>query len=382
MAKKQKAEVTLQGNVEEQVRQALAHINKEYGAGTINMLGDARPVPIARVDSGSFRLNTILGGGHPRGRIIEIYGPESSGKTTVALHAVAEMQKAIRLAGSGKKVLYIDAEHALDVLYAEALGVDVANLILSQPDTAEDALQIAEFMTKSGVIEGFVVDSVAALVPKAELDGEIGDAHVGLLARLMSQAMRKLAGVVSRANIVAIFINQIREKVGVMFGNPETTSGGRALKFYASVRLDVRTVEIVKDSTGFPILKRTKITAVKNKVASPHQIALVDVEFGKGISRSGEIVDIGTELGLIGKAGAWFTVAGERIQGRNAAKTYLEENAELMESFITAINEMMNPQFDEDELPEQELGEQPEPTEEELAVIKATLEAALEVEVT
>lgn len=370
MAKKAKVEVLLQGDMEEQVRQALAHINKEYGAGTIAMLGDERPVPMLRVDSGSFNLNEILGGGYPMGRIIEIFGPESSGKTTVALHAVAELQKRATL--TGKKVLFIDAEHALDVLYAEALGVDVANLIITQPDTGEDALQIAEFMTKSGIIEGFVLDSVAALVPKAELDGEIGDSHVGLLARLMSQAMRKLAGVIGRAGVVGIFINQIREKVGIMFGNPETTPGGRALKFYASIRLDVRTIEVIKNKDGFPVLKKTKITAVKNKVASPHRIAHVDIEFGKGISRSGEIIDIGTEIGLIKKSGAWFTIGEERINGREAAKLYLEDNPKIIEFYISTINEMMTPQFEDGAIEQdQEVEEMPEPTEEEIALMEA-----------
>jgi recombination protein RecA len=357
-SKKKKAEVTISGNMEDQVKQAIAHINQEFGAGTLNMLGDSKPVPIPRVDSGSFNLNEILGGGYPEGRIIEIIGPESSGKTTVALHAVAELQKKARLSGSGKKVLYIDAEHALDLNYAEALGVDTSNLLLAQPETGEEALQIAEFMVKTGILEGFVVDSVAALVPRAELEGDIGDAHVGLLARLMSQAMRKMAGVVSKAKVVAIFINQIREKVGIMFGNPETTPGGRALKFYASVRLDVRTIEVVKKGE-FPFLKKTKITAIKNKVATPHQIAHVDVEFGKGISRSGEIVDIGVDLGLVAKGGNWYTINGERFNGRENAKVWLESNPDVMEHFITTMNAMLTPQFEE-ELPEQETGEMPE----------------------
>ena len=311
-------------NKEQALEQALKLIEKEYGKGSVMRLGDEVDQKIEVIPSGSISLDKSLGvGGYPKGRIIEIYGPESSGKTTFALHAIANAQK------NGGYAAFIDAEHALDPVYAKALGVDIENLILSQPDSGEQALEIAEALIKSGSVDVIVIDSVAALVPEAELNGEMGDNHVGLHARLMSQAMRKMAGLISKTNCVAIFINQIREKVGVMFGNPETTTGGRALKFFASVRLEIRRGEAIKDGTTV-IGNRTNIKVVKNKVAPPFKTAECDIIYGQGISKIGEIVDLATEADIIHKSGAWFSYEGEKIgQGRENAKEFLKNNPEI-----------------------------------------------------
>ena len=306
---------------------ALAQIEKQYGKGSVMKLGDqSANMGIDVVPTGSLSLDLALGlGGMPRGRIIEIYGPESSGKTTVALHVVAEVQKMGGIAG------FIDAEHALDPTYAAHIGVDIDNLYISQPDNGEQALEITETMVRSGAVDVIIVDSVAALVPKAEIDGEMGDSHVGLHARLMSQALRKLTGIISKSNCVVIFINQLREKVGVMFGNPETTTGGRALKFYASVRLDVRRIETWKVG-GEVVGNRTRVKAVKNKVAPPFKEAEFDIMFGKGISKEGDILDLAVLHDIINKAGAWYSYNGEKIgQGRENTKLYLANNPEVME---------------------------------------------------
>ena len=305
---------------------ALKQIEKEFGKGSVMRLGDKVNENVEVISSGSISLDKALGvGGFPKGRIIEIYGPESSGKTTFALHAVANAQAA------GGYAAFIDAEHALDPVYAKNLGVDIDNLILSQPDSGEQALEIAEALIKSGSVDVIVIDSVAALVPEAELNGEMGDNHVGLHARLMSQAMRKMAGLISKTNCVAIFINQIREKVGVMFGNPETTTGGRALKFFASVRLEIRRGEAIKDGTTV-IGNRTNIKVVKNKVAPPFKTAECDIIYGQGISKIGEIVDLATEADIIHKSGAWFSYEGEKIgQGRENAKEFLKNNPDIAE---------------------------------------------------
>ena len=306
---------------------ALAQIEKQYGKGSVMKLGDqSANMGIDVVPTGSLSLDLALGlGGMPRGRIIEIYGPESSGKTTVALHVVAEVQKMGGIAG------FIDAEHALDPTYAAHIGVDIDNLYISQPDNGEQALQITETMVRSGAVDVIIVDSVAALVPKAEIDGEMGDSHVGLHARLMSQALRKLTGIISKSNCVVIFINQLREKVGVMFGNPETTTGGRALKFYASVRLDVRRIETLKVG-GEVVGNRTRVKVVKNKVAPPFKEAEFDIMFGKGISKEGDILDLAVLHDIINKAGAWYSYNGEKIgQGRENTKLYLANNPEVME---------------------------------------------------
>ena len=306
---------------------ALAQIEKQYGKGSVMKLGDqSANMGIDVVPTGSLSLDLALGlGGMPRGRIIEIYGPESSGKTTVALHVVAEVQKMGGIAG------FIDAEHALDPTYAAHIGVDIDNLYISQPDNGEQALEITETMVRSGAVDEIIVDSVAALVPKAEIDGEMGDSHVGLHARLMSQALRKLTGIISKSNCVVIFINQLREKVGVMFGNPETTTGGRALKFYASVRLDVRRIETLKVG-GEVVGNRTRVKVVKNKVAPPFKEAEFDIMFGKGISKEGDILDLAVLHDIINKAGAWYSYNGEKIgQGRENTKLYLANNPEVME---------------------------------------------------
>ena len=306
---------------------ALAQIEKQYGKGSVMKLGDqSANIGIDVVPTGSLSLDLALGlGGMPRGRIIEIYGPESSGKTTVALHVVAEVQKMGGIAG------FIDAEHALDPTYAAHIGVDIDNLYISQPDNGEQALEITETMVRSGAVDVIIVDSVAALVPKAEIDGEMGDSHVGLHARLMSQALRKLTGIISKSNCVVIFINQLREKVGVMFGNPETTTGGRALKFYASVRLDVRRIETLKVG-GEVVGNRTRVKVVKNKVAPPFKEAEFDIMFGKGISKEGDILDLAVLHDIINKAGAWYSYNGEKIgQGRENTKLYLANNPEVME---------------------------------------------------
>ena len=306
---------------------ALAQIEKQYGKGSVMKLGDqSANMGIDVVPTGSLSLDLALGlGGMPRGRIIEIYGPESSGKTTVALHVVAEVQKMGGIAG------FIDAEHALDPTYAAHIGVDIDNLYISQPDNGEQALEITETMVRSGAVDVIIVDSVAALVPKAEIDGEMGDSHVGLHARLMSQALRKLTGIISKSNCVVIFINQLREKVGVMFGNPETTTGGRALKFYASVRLDVLRIETLKVG-GEVVGNRTRVKVVKNKVAPPFKEAEFDIMFGKGISKEGDILDLAVLHDIINKAGAWYSYNGEKIgQGRENTKLYLANNPEVME---------------------------------------------------
>ena len=311
---------------------AMKQIEKQYGKGAVMRLGDEAERNIEATPTGSLGLDIALGiGGYPKGRIIEIYGPESSGKTTLALHAIAEVQKA------GGFVAFIDAEHALDPKYAKALGVDVDNLILSQPDTGEQALEIAEALIRSGSVDCIVIDSVAALVPEAEINGEMGDSHVGLQARLMSQAMRKLSGVISKANSTAIFINQIREKVGVMFGNPETTPGGRALKFYASVRLEIRRGEQIKNATDI-IGNKANIKVVKNKVAPPFKGVSVDIIYGEGISKTGELVDLAADLDLIGKSGAWFSYNGEKIgQGRENAKQYLMDHPQIYKEIFQKV---------------------------------------------
>lgn len=304
---------------------ALAQIDKDFGKGAVMKLGENLHMNVDTISTGSIGLDMALGvGGLPRGRIVEIYGPESSGKTTVALHVIAEAQK------NGGEAAFIDAEHALDPVYAKALGVDIDNLIVSQPDTGEQALEIVEALIRSGAIDVIVIDSVAALVPKAEIDGDMGDSHVGLQARLMSQALRKLSGVISKSNTVAIFINQLREKVGVMFGNPETTTGGRALKFYSSVRLDIRRIESIKQGTEV-IGNRTRVKVVKNKVAPPFRDTEFDIIYGEGISKSGSILDLAVESEIVVKSGSWFSYRGQRIgQGRENAKQYLKDNPEIM----------------------------------------------------
>ncbi len=305
---------------------ALAQIEKQYGKGSVMKLGDkSANLNIEVVPTGSLSLDIALGlGGMPRGRVVEIYGPESSGKTTVALHVVAEVQKLGGIAG------FIDAEHALDPVYAKNIGVDIDNLYISQPDNGEQALEITETMVRSGAVDVIIVDSVAALVPKAEIDGEMGDTHVGLQARLMSQALRKLTGIISKSNCVVIFINQLREKVGIMFGNPETTTGGRALKFYSSVRLDVRRIETLK-AGGEVVGNRTRVKVVKNKIAPPFKEAEFDIMFGKGISREGDILDLAVVYDVINKSGAWYSYNGEKIgQGRENTKLYLAENPQFL----------------------------------------------------
>lgn len=311
---------------------ALKNIEKEFGKGSIMRMGDKADTQISTIPSGSLALDDALGvGGYPRGRIVEVYGPESSGKTTVALHAVAEVQK------RGGTAAYIDAENALDPVYATHLGVNIDDLLLSQPDTGEQGLQITDALVTSGAIDIVVIDSVAALVPRAEIEGEMGDAHVGLQARLMSQALRKLSGTISKTKTIAIFINQIREKVGVMFGNPETTPGGRALKFYATIRLEIRRAEQIKDGTNI-IGNRVRIKVVKNKVAPPFKRAEVDIMYGKGISQSGELVDMAVDKDIIDKSGSWYSYGEERIgQGRENAKTYLEEHQEMYDEVMKKV---------------------------------------------
>lgn len=313
---------------------ALRQIEKQFGKGSVMKLGESANMQVETVSSGSIALDVALGiGGFPRGRIIEIYGPESSGKTTVALHAIAEVQRV------GGQAAFIDAEHALDPLYAKALGVNIDELLLSQPDTGEQALEIAEALVRSGAVDIIVIDSVAALVPKAEIEGDMGDSHVGLQARLMSQALRKLSGAINKSKTIAIFINQLREKVGVMFGNPETTPGGRALKFYASVRLDVRRVETIKQGTDM-VGNRTRIKVVKNKVAPPFKQAEVDIMYGEGISKEGSLIDIGVEMEIVQKSGAWFSYSGERLgQGRENAKTFLREHPAVSASIEKQIRD-------------------------------------------
>ena len=340
---------------------ALGQIEKQFGKGSIMKLGEYKEMNVEAIPTGALSLDIALGiGGIPRGRIIEIYGPESSGKTTLALHAIAETQK------MGGEAAFIDAEHALDPVYAKHLGVDIDNLIVSQPDTGEQALEIVEALTRSGAVDIIVVDSVAALVPKAEIDGDMGDSHVGLQARLMSQALRKLAGVVNKSKTVIVFINQLREKVGVLFGNPETTTGGRALKFYASVRLDIRKIENIKQD-GEVIGNRARVKVVKNKVAPPFREAEFDIIYGKGISKVGNILDIAVNLDIINKSGAWFSYNGEKIgQGRENAKLYLEENPKVMQEVEEKIRENFSQAFEKSLVDTEEpLEDEEEPLEEE-----------------
>ena len=312
---------------------AIAKIERDYGKGTIMRLGDDIPVNVEALSTGSLSLDLALGiGGVPKGRIVEIYGPEASGKTTLALHVVASAQKA------GGEAAYIDVEHALEPAYARALGVDIDSLLISQPDTGEQALDITESLVRSGAVDVVVVDSVAALIPRTELEGEIGDSVVGVLARLMSQAMRRLAGAISKNNCTVIFINQLRQKIGVMYGNPETTPGGLALKYYASVRIDVRRVESLKVG-GEVIGNHTRAKVVKNKVAPPFKEAEFDIMYGEGISRVGEIIDLGVKLDIIDKGGAWFTIRDQRLQGRDAAKKYLQDNPEVCEEIEKEIRD-------------------------------------------
>ena len=333
---------------------ALGQIEKQFGKGSVMKLGDFTAMNVEAISTGALSLDIALGiGGIPRGRIIEVFGPESSGKTTLALHMIAEAQKL------GGEAAFIDAEHALDPVYAKHLGVDIDNLIVSQPDTGEQALEIAEALVRSGALDIIVVDSVAALVPKAEIDGDMGDAHVGLQARLMSQALRKLAGVINKSKCVIVFINQLREKVGVMFGNPETTPGGRALKFYASVRLDIRRVESIKQD-GEVVGNRTRVKIVKNKVAPPFREAEFDIIYGKGISKEGNILDMAVNLDIIEKSGSWFSYKGERIgQGRENVKTYLAEHPDVMNEIETKIRDNYATAF------EKSLGEEVEDPEQE-----------------
>ena len=313
---------------------ALKQIEKQFGKGSIMKMGEQTETRISTVPSGSLALDAALGvGGYPRGRIIEIYGPESSGKTTVALHAIAEVQ------AKGGQAAFIDAEHALDPTYAQKLGVNIDELLLSQPDTGEQALEIAEALVRSGAVDIIVIDSVAALVPKAEIEGEMGDAHVGLQARLMSQALRKLSGAINKSKTIAVFINQIREKVGIMFGNPETTPGGRALKFYSTIRLEVRRAETLKQGTDM-VGNKTKIKVVKNKVAPPFRTAEVDIMYGEGISKEGEIIDLGSELDIVQKSGSWYSYNNERVgQGRENAKLFLKENPDTRQEIMLKIRE-------------------------------------------
>ena len=316
------------------LEQVLADIEKQFGKGAIMKLGEKGVTNIDVVSSGSIMLDNALGvGGYPKGRIIEIFGPESSGKTTIALHAIAEVQK------TGGRTAFIDAEHALDPVYAKKLGVDTDNLLLSQPDTGEQALEIVEALVRSGAMSIIVIDSVAALVPQAEIEGEMGDSHVGLQARLMSQALRKLGGVINKTNTICIFINQLREKVGIMFGNPETTPGGRALKFYSSIRLDVRRGEQIKVN-GESFGNKTVIKVVKNKVAPPFKTAEVEIMYGEGVSKTGEVIDMAVNLGIVDKSGAWFSYKGEKIgQGKENVKLLLKNTPELYEEIYSKVRE-------------------------------------------
>ena len=339
MAEKKKAPVTpVRNSVSDEEKKkaletAIAKINKDYGKGTIMRLGEDIPISVEALSTGSLSLDLALGiGGVPKGRIIEIYGPEASGKTTLALHIVASSQK------SGGEAAYIDVEHALEPAYARALGVDIDNLLISQPDTGEQALDIAESLVRSSAVDVVVIDSVAALIPKAELDGEVGDIVVGALARLMSQAMRRLAGAISKNNCTVVFINQLRQKIGVMYGNPETTPGGLALKYYSSVRIDVRRIETLKVG-GEIIGNRTRAKVVKNKVAPPFREAEFDIVYGKGISKIGEIVDMAVKLEIIDKAGAWFTCNEQRIQGRDGVKEYLLANPDVCDIIEAQVRE-------------------------------------------
>ena len=327
-------EVKIDENKRKALESALSQIEKAYGKGSVMKLGDNMHLNVETVPSGSLGLDLALGGGGvPKGRVVEVYGPESGGKTTVALHMVAEVQKRGGIAG------FIDAEHALDPVYAKKIGVDIDNLYISQPDTGEQALEITETMVRSGAVDIVIVDSVAALVPKAEIEGEMGDSHVGLQARLMSQALRKLTAIIGKTNCTVIFINQLREKVGVMFGNPETTTGGRALKYYSSIRLEVRRGEQIKKD-GEAIGNRTKIKVVKNKVAPPFRTAEVDIIYGEGISREGDILDLAVAENIVNKSGAWYAYNGDKIgQGRENAKLFLKEHPDLMEEVEQKVRE-------------------------------------------
>ena len=324
-------------------------LEKTYGKGTVMKLSDERVQDVPAISTGSLGLDIALGvGGIPRGRVIEIYGPESSGKTTLSMHCIAEAQK------SGGLAAFIDAEHAFDKLYAERLGIDTENLLISQPDDGEQALEIAEHLIRSGAIDLIVIDSVAALVPRGELEGEMGDSKMGLQARLMSQAMRKLTGVISKTGCACIFINQLREKIGVMFGNPETTTGGNALKFYASVRLDIRRIGQIKESADQILGNRTRVKVVKNKVAPPFKVVEFDIMYGQGISKVGEILDLGVELDIVNKSGSWFSYEGNKLgQGRDAVKQLLADNPELSDEIESKIRAKVNGETDQDE-PEKE----------------------------
>ena len=335
---------------------AIAQIEKQYGKGSVMKLGDnSANMNVETVPTGSLSLDIALGlGGLPKGRIIEVYGPESSGKTTVALHCVAEVQKRGRIAG------FIDAEHALDPVYARNIGVDIDNLYISQPDCGEQALEITETMVRSGAVDIVVVDSVAALVPKAEIDGDMGDSHVGLQARLMSQALRKLTAVISKSNCIVIFINQLREKVGVMFGNPETTTGGRALKFYSSVRLDVRRTESLKQG-GEIVGNHVRVKVVKNKIAPPFREAEFDIMFGQGISREGDVLDLAVNAGIVNKSGAWYAYEGDKIgQGRENAKTYIHENPAFFDMLEAKVRDFYFTQPEDEDTAVQEDSEKSE----------------------
>ena len=335
---------------------AIAQIEKQYGKGSVMKLGDnSANMNVETVPTGSLSLDIALGlGGLPKGRIIEVYGPESSGKTTVALHCVAEVQKRGGIAG------FIDAEHALDPVYARNIGVDIDNLYISQPDCGEQALEITETMVRSGAVDIVVVDSVAALVPKAEIDGDMGDSHVGLQARLMSQALRKLTAVISKSNCIVIFINQLREKVGVMFGNPETTTGGRALKFYSSVRLDVRRTESLKQA-GEIVGNHVRVKVVKNKIAPPFREAEFDIMFGQGISREGDVLDLAVNAGIVNKSGAWYAYDGDKIgQGRENAKTYIHENPAFFDMLEAKVRDFYFTQPEDEDAAAQEESEKPE----------------------
>jgi recombination protein RecA len=333
------------GDREKSLETALAQIERQFGRGSIMRLGDEARAPIEVIPTGAIALDVALGiGGLPRGRVVEIYGPEGSGKTTVALHAAANAQKA------GGIAAFIDAEHALDPEYAKKLGVDTDGLLVSQPDTGEQALEIADMLIRSSAIDVVVIDSVSALVPRAEIEGEMGDSHVGLQARLMSQALRKLTGAISQTKTTVIFINQLREKVGVMFGSPETTSGGRALKFYSSVRLDVRRIETLKDGNE-PVGSRTRIKVVKNKLAAPFRSAEFDILFGTGISREGGLIDLGVEQGIVRKSGAWYTYEGDQLgQGKENARTFLHDNPDMANEIEKKIKEKLGvgPRLDAD----------------------------------
>jgi len=317
---------------------AMSQIDKHFGKGSVMRMGEKSHMDVESIPTGALALDLALGvGGLPRGRIIEIYGPESSGKSTLAMHVVAEAQR------NGGVAAYIDAEHAMDPVYARAIGVNVDELLISQPDTGEQALEIADMLIRSGALDVLVIDSVAALTPRAEIEGEMGDSHVGLQARLMSQALRKLTATLNKTNTIAIFINQLREKIGVMYGSPEVTPGGRALKFYSSVRLDIRRIEAIKDGTEV-IGNRTRVKVVKNKVSSPFRQAEFDIMFGKGISREGSLLDVGVDLGLIKKSGAWYTYDGEQLgQGRENAKAFLVENPEIMVEVSERIRQQVAP---------------------------------------